>query len=666
MFAVIFSPSPFPSFLKFTNLFAWTLFAFLIAFHINEEYHVRFLLFLILEAGLAMFIAGYLPFLGQFPDAPNRFTSIFAQSDVFGGFLLLMLPASCVMFLLAHTHWEQFVFASATVFLGGAVFMTFSRGTWIALAITLTMIIATLSFLQNKFAVKRFLFLIITGIIILTVFNKLYSSNGSLIKQLLKRTASIQNLDDASVRARFSFWDGAIKMAIKYPIFGVGEGNFGKVFPKFQKEFYYYSRFPHNWYLQVASETGFFALFALLWFLYHLIIQNWRSIFSERNLPLFTYKLAILSSVTAALLHLFVDVESNFSTYSIVLFIELGLLIALTKTPAAEENLFSQQIQGKRFKTFYLLLIFVILFGGSLQLVSYWGESFMDKAKLAYEAGKLKEAQRFIAIAGKLTPVNSAVLESQGIYSAKQFQITKNISDLLTAISFQKKAIQWDRTQASYYVGLSHLFSALPDKKIAIVKCKEALQAGLLIDPVNYPYFYAKVAELLFIEGKLEESGSWYMDIIRRHPKNSLSMLAGFRYRDFFPYVVSAYTGIGKIAAAKHDFYKAKRWFEKALEFVHEPSAQQEILAAKFYLGQLELSENKFDKAILYFEEVAKNRYFEIPARQYLAFAFFKTGKIQRAKKETSLILSLQPDNTEVLLLHKIILKRIDSIRSAK
>ena len=71
---------------------------------------------------------------------------------------------------------------------------------------------------------------------------------------------------------------------------------------------------------------------------------------------------------------------------------------------------------------------------------------------------------------------------------------------------------------------------------------------------------------------------------------------------------------------------------------------------AKYYIGQLDLRDGQFDKAVLHFEEVIKNQYMEFPARQYLAFALWKANQPQRAKKEISIILSRQPGNVDALL----------------
>lgn len=672
----------------------------LVALHIRSEQDVRFFLFLILEAGLATFIAGYLPYLALSPGDSNRITSIFAQSDVFGGFLLLMFPAALTLFILVSTIWEQFIFGSAAIFLGGALFLTFSRGTWIAASIIILLLLIITIQKKAHFLLRRLLVMGALYLIFLLFLNFLHPAKTSLINQLHSRASSIKNLEDSSVTARFSFWKGAIKMALAHPLLGVGEGNFGKFFPKYQNEFYYYSRFPHNWYLQIAAETGLIALGCFLWFLGSLLWKNWQIIQSDcwrdlrglRPLPgsstpigdlrdfrqegvVFPYRLAFFLSVLAALLHLMLDVESNFSTYSIALFGELGLIWAFTnKTFYTKEAAFVKYLNNKAnivITSITLIIIAVMAF----QITVYWGERFHETARNvadlaafgeAEENQQINEAQQLITTAGKLLPFYSPILESKGRIALRQFQTTNKITHLETAIKLQEEAIKWDKAQASYYLGLAYLSSLLPDQKTAITKNREALKNGLAVDHVNYPYFYAKLGDLALLEGNLSLGRSYFSEIVTRYPKERLTLLAGFRRRDFIPYVSGAYIGLGKISAAMQDFKAAKQYFETAQQFSGDIEAEGEVQIAHYYLGQLELRDRSYNKALEHFKKALENRFLAVQVKQYLAFALLKTGNIRQAKEEITTVLTYSPTNVDALLIRGDIAKSETKIKEAR
>ncbi|MDI6642008.1 MAG: O-antigen ligase family protein, partial [Elusimicrobiota bacterium] len=83
---------------------------------------------------------------------------------------------------------------------------------------------------------------------------------------------------------RLKLWSSAIRMTQDYPIYGVGLGNYGRFFPRYNFpvseeviRFSRYTDFAHNEYLQIASELGLPALFFLLLLIWNVLKTAYRN-----------------------------------------------------------------------------------------------------------------------------------------------------------------------------------------------------------------------------------------------------------------------------------------------------------------------------------------------------------------------------------------------------
>lgn len=134
----------------------------------------------------------------------------------------------------------------------GASVMTHSRGgilTLLVLFMVLTM--------RSRHKVTVAIVLVLLGLpTTLLVYNS-----------LLKRMATLENVDeDGSASARMAYSRAAWKMFKDYPVIGVGFGTYNWValstnyLPQNEKQ-----HVVHNNYLQMAADSGIFALLLLLW-----------------------------------------------------------------------------------------------------------------------------------------------------------------------------------------------------------------------------------------------------------------------------------------------------------------------------------------------------------------------------------------------------------------
>lgn len=190
-----------------------------------------------------------------------------------------------------------------SVFLAIFTILTFSKGSWLLLFVgTLGLVFLRYNAVKLTFRLSAVLCL---GFLV-------FLSPNALSDSIVERFANSGHTNDV----RIEYMKDAIDIGAKFPIFGVGPGNYGLVSSKLE---YTTTIDPHNAYLQAFSEQGIFAMFFIL-LLYGLAFLK---AFKYRKYD----KLANLIIVVLACL--FVDgLVSGLSLSSKYLYIFLGVLFA--------------------------------------------------------------------------------------------------------------------------------------------------------------------------------------------------------------------------------------------------------------------------------------------------------------------------------------------------
>jgi len=167
------------------------------------------------------------------------------------------------------------------------VILTYSRGGLIALSITLF-----LAILQDKQKIKPILFFLIVGLLI----------SNKISEHYINRMKTITYMEqDVSTMGRIATNYAALNMIKAHPLFGVGAGNFNNTFisytPENLKQYVREGKSIHNFFLQVASETGLIGLliFSLL------IIKPFFEVIKLRKLFLKHEKMKSLAYIATSL-----------------------------------------------------------------------------------------------------------------------------------------------------------------------------------------------------------------------------------------------------------------------------------------------------------------------------------------------------------------------------
>lgn len=282
--------------------------------------------------GVYQFLTGSGPehftVMGRFVRAYGHFM----QPNPFGGYMGLVMPlalaAGLGLVLDGEIPWRSRLIpglACLTVagVTGIALIMSWSRGAWLG-AMAALVILALL--MDKRFAFGLGLLILILGLLLrpplewlLVRFQDLAFAPG--LEDL--RTAEITD-ENYAIIERLAHWDAALKMWGDHFWLGVGIGNYEPVYRN-----YALPRWPeplghaHNYYLNIAAETGFIGLLAYLFF--------WGWVFAQafKALSLNTgWEKALLIGAIGSLTHLAVhNLFDNLYVHG--MYLHVGILLGI-------------------------------------------------------------------------------------------------------------------------------------------------------------------------------------------------------------------------------------------------------------------------------------------------------------------------------------------------
>lgn len=269
--------------------------------YLRTRRHIWLLVVMILLSGVSQAFYGYIQaFFNLGPEAFIRDTSLrvygtFGQPNPYAGYLNIPLSIALALVFLG-SNWRTRILAGlAALSIGGAFYLTQSRGAQIALTVAVALllivgiprlrrpisllVIALLCLLEAFFAG------IIPTYILAPAFQKL---------GLVQISFLTPNTVDYSTAERLAHWIAGIRMFLAHPLTGVGIGNYPDAYSH-----YYISIFvnslghSHNYYINIAAETGAIGLTAFLLFLmaifvaggsaYRTISKEW-SVYATRSI----------------------------------------------------------------------------------------------------------------------------------------------------------------------------------------------------------------------------------------------------------------------------------------------------------------------------------------------------------------------------------------------
>lgn len=227
------------------------------------------------------------------PGSIARDTGTFGSPNVAASFLsMLMAPAFALLLMKVGGARKALAF-SALAFGGLALVLTFSRGGWLAFAVSMT-IISVVAIRRRWLSPIGPMAIVAAGALLFVIFQ------GPIVARLF---------DTQAAAGRIPLITLALSMIKAHPWLGVGSNNFYIVMPQYLTSEYVgaWLYVVHNKYLLVWAETGIFALIAFVTFLLLTVYRGWQ-VWKRGDRFLAPLGLALTAAVVGQMVHMNFDI----------------------------------------------------------------------------------------------------------------------------------------------------------------------------------------------------------------------------------------------------------------------------------------------------------------------------------------------------------------------
>lgn len=275
----------------------------------------------------------------MFSDIEARVIGTFDNPNVFGEFLIMVLPIAIALFATRKGVVKYLSLFSALV-MGAALIFTYSRGAWLGFALAIVVFLVLYDEIWAKIGV--------VGLAFSPFLVQFVPSS------ILNRVTSIGNIADTSTSYRVSIWRGTIRMLEHFWPSGIGSGSaaFLSVYPAYALSGASYAQHAHNLYLQIASELGIVGicvfLFMVLYF-FKMTLNTYKNIsmWEIRSLAI-----AVAAGIGAFLVQSLTDYTWYNYRITLLFWMVLGLATSLYRCGYREwgterENIGDYRLKGR-------------------------------------------------------------------------------------------------------------------------------------------------------------------------------------------------------------------------------------------------------------------------------------------------------------------------------
>ena len=269
---------------------------------------------------LAELLAKSNTWFSYYPDSPPtlRMFSVFPDSHSFALFAIIGLIF--IVYLLKNKKylWSVVILSLLALIFSG------SRAAWLSAMIPFLAAIFLLIFKKQK-VFRPFVVMLIIFALAFPVSSLIMSKSyqgGADSTLAFKRAKSVADIEELSVKSRIGIWKASLQSILKYPILGVGIGNYpmvlGEEISAGKK-----GASAHNLYLDVASEMGLLGLIVLALIFFDIFKTCWKK-FRENG-----YALAFLFFFVWILIYNLFDVVLLNDKVLLLFMVVLAMLYSL-------------------------------------------------------------------------------------------------------------------------------------------------------------------------------------------------------------------------------------------------------------------------------------------------------------------------------------------------
>jgi O-antigen ligase len=202
-------------------------------------------------------------------DASLRVYGTFDQPNPYAGYINIILSISLALALLGRSWLTRILAGLTAIILGIAEYLSQSRGGEMAFAAALIFIV--LAGMPRIRTLMRVLIILLLGLfeaflagwIPLQIFSPIMRFLG-----LVQISFVAPSGQDYSTAERLAHWIAGLHMFIDHPVLGVGIGNYADAYSRYFITIFTDSLgHAHNYYINIAAETGLIGLIAFILFL---------------------------------------------------------------------------------------------------------------------------------------------------------------------------------------------------------------------------------------------------------------------------------------------------------------------------------------------------------------------------------------------------------------
>jgi O-antigen ligase len=261
----------------------------------------------------------------MFEDIKMRVYSTFSNPNVFGEYLILVIPFSAVLCLNSKTWFSRIFWLGTFGILMLALLLTFSRGCWLGIILSL----AVLAILVDK----RFIWLFLAALVVAPFI---------LPSTIMDRFMSIGNMKDSSTSYRVYIWLGTIAMLKDFFWCGIGLGvsSFNLVYPLYSYN-EVVSPHSHSLYLQLFVEYGVIGFVVFMFIMYYLLKDSFISYKKTKSF----ISIATISAMAGFMFESATD--NTWYNYRVLLVFWIVIAIATSATKFDFPNFNSKKVEGE-------------------------------------------------------------------------------------------------------------------------------------------------------------------------------------------------------------------------------------------------------------------------------------------------------------------------------
>ncbi len=466
--------------------------AFVLTVHYSRRFSNFALLFLetISISALVLSLYGIFLISANFPRITfeTHLKSTFGLHNSFAGFLLLTWPVAWAVAIVKR----HLLYSVIGLILPVTLLLTFSRASYIAFAFQLLYILiafvlhwragsstssgepSSVSREGGRFTYWFLPLLLVSIGAVALAFTTFYSS-------LWTRISSIFNFLDYSLQGRLTFWKIALMMFARFPLTGVGLGNFGYHFTYLQPNWHYYAKDAHGIIFQALAEAGILGVLILI-----LGVALYLRLFVKAKIcpQPFTPNQRIL--LLSALLGFFLHVQVDFDLTYLANVLYFSALLAILVFGALNYERFERRSVRSIFTLIGLsrnVIAFVAILG--LLTSSFLGYLFFKERSYVDVARNVEKPKAYLESALKAMPINASIRIELALLNLNnppfdERELERNLRTVLLQNPFESQG----------YFLMSQISTLPLEERIRLGE--KAIQ----LDPFNRPYYYLGLSRL--------------------------------------------------------------------------------------------------------------------------------------------------------------------------